>query len=230
MEVKPIAHINSPSRNNYYKLREGKGFSLSEIKKAGKSIQLLKELGIKIDYFRKSTHDFNVKVLKTLKSIEKKGEKRQPFVKKEKKRTAFKPLPPKKKMKKPAAKTVTKKKSAPKPKKIKEKVPKVKVETIKEKTPTQEIKKEKIKVKTPTQEIKKEKIEIKTSKKEGTSLTSLTGLGITTAKKFESIGVTSVEELIKENPEELAKLVKGASVVRISTWIKEGQKLLEESK
>ena len=73
---------------------------------------------------------------------------------------------------------------------------------------------------------------LKTSDKKdtkgGTSLTVLTGLGFTTAKKLESIGVNTLEELVKKNPEELANLIKGASAVRMSTWIKEAEQILKQ--
>ena len=225
MEVKPIASVKSSSRSNFYKSRKGSGFSLSEIKKAGKSVQLLKELGVKIDYFRKSIHVSNVDKLKSLKSIEKKTKKREAFVKKEKKRTPFKPEPPKKKRKKPAKKITPKKKPTPKPRKEVIKQPKEVIK--KEKVETKKLVKDDIKIeiedvqKVSGEATKKEK------KKGGTPLTQLTGLGITTAKKFESVGVNSIEDLIQENPEELAKLIKGASAVRIDTWIKEGKTILE---
>ena len=66
------------------------------------------------------------------------------------------------------------------------------------------------------------------AKEEGTPLIMLSGLGLTTAKKFENLGVTSIEALIKEDPVELAKLVKGFSEVKISTWMKEGERILKE--
>ena len=222
MESKVKARVKSPSREAYYHLREGNGYSLAEIKEAKKSIDLLKRLNVKIDYFRKSKHDFNVADLKKLKEPEKKGKKREPFVKKEKKRTPFKPKEAKKKRKKTPVKKPVKKKPIPKAKTpVKEKTIKVKKPEIKEKVP----KKEKIEI---TEKIPpKEKIAIEEG---NTSLTLLTGLGATTANKFQQIGVKSVEDLINEEPEELAKLIKGASAVRISTWIKEGKKILEDSK
>jgi len=45
---------------------------LAEIKAAGKTIALLKELNVKIDYFRKSTHEWNIEQLKALKPLKKK--------------------------------------------------------------------------------------------------------------------------------------------------------------
>lgn len=75
--------VKSPSRSTH--AREGKGFSLGEIKEAGKTIQLLKELGIYIDFNRKSIHSENVEQLKNLEPPKKKGKKREPFKPKEKK-------------------------------------------------------------------------------------------------------------------------------------------------
>ena len=45
-------------------VREGRGFSLGELQKAGISIQEAKRLKIRIDKRRKSVHEENVKVLK----------------------------------------------------------------------------------------------------------------------------------------------------------------------
>ncbi len=83
------AMVISPARDHYK--REGNGFSIPEIRESGKTIQLVKQHGIKIDYFRTSIHEFNVKKLNKLEPIENKGPKREPFVKKEKKRTSYKP-------------------------------------------------------------------------------------------------------------------------------------------
>ncbi len=192
MEEK-IAMVKSPSRTQHY--REGDGFSISEIKKAGKSVQLLKELNIKIDYFRKSAHERNIEQLKTLEPPKKKKEKKEPFVKKEKKGTPFKEKKPKKKLvseKKIPEKEPVKKKKPEKEKIIKQKIPKTKLE---------------------------EKI---------IPLTELYGLGPKTQEKLNALGVHSVNDLIKENPSELAKLVSGTSEASIKDWIEEGKKLLEK--
>lgn len=197
MEIKqkPIADVKSPSKKKH--LREGSGFSLNEIKKAGKSINLLKELNIKIDYFRNSVHSENIEKLKAIEIPKKKGKKREPFVKKEKKKTPFKPISEKRKVKKPQKPKVPPVKAIPKPKK-KEKVKPIKIETIKEVT-------------TPT----------------GIPITELPGLGATTAKKFYELGVNTVEELVKENPEELATLIKGVSLERLIKWIEDGKELIK---
>ena len=85
---KLIATIKSPSRDVH--IRSGKGFSLAEIKAAGKDVMFLKQLNIKIDYFRKTMHTENVELLKSLKPPKKKGKQRKPFTPKEKK---LKPKP-----------------------------------------------------------------------------------------------------------------------------------------
>ena len=84
-KIELIASVKSPARESF--LREGKGYSLKEIEDAGRDISQLKELKIKIDYFRKSSHPENIEKLKTLKVPKKKEKIRSPFVKKEKKRT-----------------------------------------------------------------------------------------------------------------------------------------------
>ena len=185
IKQKLIAVVKSPSKNAY--LREGNGFSLSEIKQAGKSIQLLEDLNVKIDYFRKS-----------IEIPKKKGKKRESFVKKEKKKTPFKPKTEKPKVKKPVKPKAPPAKAPPKPKK-KEKVKPIKVEKIR-------------------------KVPIKPTAR---PLTELSGLGATTAKKFIELGVTSVEDLVKEKPDELSTLIKGVSVERLIKWIEEGKELLK---
>ena len=213
METKIVAFVKSPAKSRNYQIQEGNGFSLSEIKESGKSIQLLKELDIKIDYFRRSAHEMNINALKTLEVPKKKGKKRTPFVKKEKKRAEFKPK--KEKVEKEPTKV---KKAAPKK-------PEPKKPTIKEKAP---VKKKPEVEKKPKAEVKAVEEPKPAAEMEGTPLIKLTGLGLTTAKKFENLGVTSVEALLKEDPAELAKLIKGASEVKISTWIKEGERILKE--
>jgi len=191
--------IKSPSREHH--IRKGTGFSLTEIKEAGKTIQSLYELNIPVDHFRKSTHKDNVEKLKKLKTVEKKGKKKKPYVYKEKKRTPFKPKK-EKVVKKPIKEEVAVKKPAPKKK-------------------PKPIKKEKIKLE--PKKVKKEKIEQK-----GIPLTSLSGLGPTTETKFHELGVNSVEDLTKEDPKELAALIKGASEERIIKWIEEGKELIKQ--
>ncbi|MFX0075299.1 MAG: helix-hairpin-helix domain-containing protein [Candidatus Hermodarchaeota archaeon] len=61
-----------------------------------------------------------------------------------------------------------------------------------------------------------------------TKLTSLSGLGPATASKFEELGVSSVEDLVKEDPAELASLIKGVSEERITNWINECKELLNK--
>ena len=70
IKEKPIANVKSPCMDSHE--RGGNGFSLAEIKAADKTVQLLKQLNIKIDYFRKSMHVENVELLKTLKPSKKK--------------------------------------------------------------------------------------------------------------------------------------------------------------
>ncbi len=187
------AMIKSPRRDA--NIRKGSGFSLGEINKAGKTVVLLKNYNIKIDYFRKSIHQSNIDVLKSLSLPEKKGKKRKPYTPKEKKIKA-KPFKMKKKMAPPKTVKEDNKESLKK----KEVPPKPKI-------------------------VKKQKI---TTKKEMKALllTDLSGLGVATAKKFQQVGVENISDLCKENPKELAMLVKGCSEDKIKKWIDEGKELL----
>jgi predicted flap endonuclease-1-like 5' DNA nuclease len=194
-----VAMAISPAKDAH--LRKGKGFSLSEIKEAGKTVELLRVLNVDIDFFRKSKHESNVEVLKKLKPVRKKTKKKKPYEFKEKKRTAFKP-----KVEKAKKKPVKKKTDAQEPK-----------ATKKAPTPKKE------KVKKEPKSAKKESPKIKTTK-----LTSLSGLGPATAKKFGELGVSCVEELVNEDPAELATLIKGVSEERITNWISECKELLNE--
>ena len=196
---KIVAMVTSPAKDAHK--RKAKGFSLGEIKEAGKTVELLRKLNIDIDYFRKSKHESNVEELRKLKDTDKKAKKKKLFVAKEKKRTPFKPKASKPE-KKPVKKVVTEK-----PTKTAKKVPATKKERV-----------------------KKEPIAIQKElpKAETTALTSLSGLGPATAKKFEVLGVSCAEELVKEDPAELAKLIKGVSEERIKNWISECKELLQE--
>ncbi|MHA1489791.1 MAG: hypothetical protein ACTSRI_09055 [Promethearchaeota archaeon] len=197
-ENKIVAMVKSPAKTAH--LRRGSGFSLVEIKKAEKTVESLKKLNIKIDYFRKSIYQSNVDVLKTLKPLDKKRKKRTPFILKEKKITPYKP-----KKEKVEAKPVKEEELPPKKKELKP-------------TPA---KKEKEKIKaTP--------IKLDTAKDvtEKTLLTVLSGLGTATAKKFAELGVDCVEALLKEDPDELGKLIKGCSSDKIRKWVQEGKELL----
>ncbi|MBY8988186.1 MAG: hypothetical protein KGD61_07000 [Candidatus Lokiarchaeota archaeon] len=194
-----VAMAISPAKDA--RLRKGKGFSLSEINEAGKTVELLKDLKVNIDFFRKSKHEVNVDVLKKLKPVNKKTKKKKPYEFKEKKITAFKPIVEKAK-KKPAKVQ----KTTQKPKAIKKVKPLKKEKVRKESIPT-----------------KKELSTIETTK-----LTTLSGLGLTTQKKFEEIGITCVEELANEDPAELSTLIKGVSEERILNWISECKELLNK--
>jgi predicted flap endonuclease-1-like 5' DNA nuclease len=194
-----VAMVISPAKDAHH--RNGKGFSLSEIKEAGKIVNLLRELNISIDFFRKSKHEANVEELKKLKTTSKKRKKKNPYEFKEKKRTPFKP-----KVEKPKKKSAKVVKTTPKPKAVK-KAPAPKKEKVKK-------------------EPKPAKIDVSTD--DTTKLTSLSGLGPATAKKFEELGVSCVEELVNEDSAELATLIKGVSEERIKNWIVECKELLNK--
>ncbi len=215
-EKKIIATVKSPARDAH--LRKGKGYSLSEINAAGKSVSLLKELNIKIDYFRKSAHKSNIEQLKALKTLKKKGKKRKPYVPKEKRIKA-------------------------KPKVKKKVVPVKKVEVVHEEPeaveteieelieePIEEVIEKSVKVVKEVKKVKKvkeAKVKAKVKPKEKhTPLTKLSRLGPATAKKLADVGVDSVELLITEDPNELSMLLTGISEERIAKWIDEGKELL----
>ena len=199
MEKEPtlVAIVKSPAKDA--QIRAGNGFSLKEIKEAGKTPELLKKLNIKIDYFRKSAQPDNIEKIKSLKTPKVKKKKKKSFVLKEKKKTPYK---------------LKVEKVKAKPKKIVKVEPKI--------TPAKPVTKPKKKEK--VKQIKLEKIP---TEPVGTPLTELSGLGAATANKFIELGVNNIEELCKENPEELAPLVKGVSVDRLKKWIDEGNELIK---
>lgn len=199
MEKEPtlVAIVKSPAKDA--KIRAGNGFSLKEIKEAGKTSELLKKLNIKIDYFRKSARSENIEKIKSLKTPKVEKKKKKSFVMKEKKKTPYKP-----KVEKIKAK----------PKKVVKEKPKI----IPAKPVTKPKKKEKV------MPITFEKIPTEPA---GTPLTELSGLGAATAKKFIELGVNNIEDLCQENLEELAALIKGVSVDRLKKWIDEGNELIK---
>ncbi|MCC6013359.1 MAG: 60S ribosomal protein L13 [Candidatus Verstraetearchaeota archaeon] len=70
MEYTPI--VFSPSKKySPRKKREGRGFSLLELKAAGISEKEAKKLGIRIDKRRRSCHQENVELLKNIKNSSK---------------------------------------------------------------------------------------------------------------------------------------------------------------
>ncbi|MFX1258931.1 MAG: helix-hairpin-helix domain-containing protein [Promethearchaeota archaeon] len=218
---KIFSKVKSPAAHNA-RLRKGNGFSLSEIKAAGKSVALLKELKIKIDYFRKSAHKTNIEELKSLKALKEKGKKRKPYIPKEKR------IKVKGKVKKKISPVKVAKVTPKKPLKIKKPIEKVVEEPIEQEPekPIKEIMEEPMKeiVEKPVKEIKAKVKDIE----KGIPLTELKGLGPTTAKKFNEIGVSNLEILSIEDPKELAMLLTGVSEDRIEKWIEEAKEVLKK--
>jgi large subunit ribosomal protein L13e len=68
-ELVPL--VKSPTTK---KLREGRGFSIGELRQAGVTFELAKKLGIRIDRRRKSVREENVKTLKEAKEAYSKAE------------------------------------------------------------------------------------------------------------------------------------------------------------
>ncbi len=199
---KIVAMVTSPAKDAH--IRKAKGFSLGEIQEAGKTVELLRKLNVDVDYFRKSKHENNIEKLRKLKDTSKKAKKKNPYEAKEKKRTPFKPKVSK--PKKIAVKKVVAEKPA-KPTKTTKKAPAPKKEKVKEEP-----------------KLKKKEL----PEGETTALTTLSKLGPATAKKFEELGVSCIEELVNEDPAELASLIKGVSEERITLWISECKELLQQ--
>ena len=60
----PIAHVSRLKNSKQVKAR-GKGFSITELNKAGVSIEIARKYGLRIDSRRKSVHQENIEKLKT---------------------------------------------------------------------------------------------------------------------------------------------------------------------
>ncbi|MFO8017690.1 MAG: ribosomal protein L13e [Promethearchaeia archaeon] len=65
-------------------------------------------------------------------------------------------------------------------------------------------------------------------KREPVDLTELDGLGSATDEKLKLVGVNSVQGILREDPEELAAIVKGASAESIKKWQEEGKELVKK--
>ncbi|MEM3615971.1 MAG: ribosomal protein L13e [Candidatus Methanomethylicia archaeon] len=57
--VKSVINLRLPP-----KIRVGRGFSLGELKAAGINEKEARKLGLRVDKFRRSAHEFNVELLK----------------------------------------------------------------------------------------------------------------------------------------------------------------------
>lgn len=68
MEARPYVKPPSPIRDRGVakNLRQGRGFSICEIEKAGLGIEKAKSMGVRIDARRRSCHEWNVKILREL--------------------------------------------------------------------------------------------------------------------------------------------------------------------
>ncbi|MUN29170.1 ribosomal protein L13e [Sulfuracidifex metallicus] len=66
---RPYYHFENPNRVN--KEKEGRGFSLGEISKAGLTKSEIRILNVRVDIRRKSVYDSNVEALKKLKNEKK---------------------------------------------------------------------------------------------------------------------------------------------------------------
>ena len=102
------------------KKREGRGFSLKEIKEAGINIQRARKLGFLVDRRRKTVYDENIKKLKELLKTAKKKPVKKKLVKEKVEKPIKKEKKVKKKAEEPKKKVAKPKKKAVKEKKIKE--------------------------------------------------------------------------------------------------------------
>ena len=148
-------------------LKSGKGFSLSEVRKAGLSIYQVKKLGVYIDPRRRTLHEFNVHTLQTLIQERQRQLEEEAQRKMEREEVEEKEEKKKKKKEKKEKKKEVKKKEEKKPKK------------------------------------KEEKKEIKEVEKR--SLTEIKGVGKKRAETLEAAGISTVEDLLKADTEELAE-------------------------
>lgn len=96
---------------------------------------------------------------------------------------------------------------------ILEKTPKIKVE-------------EKEETKKAHQELDDKVLQEKLTEK-AINLTELYRLGPKTEQKFKAVGIESVNDLIIQNPEDLAQKIDGASETTIKNWIEQGKNLIE---
>lgn len=138
----------------------GRGFSLSEVQKAGFTVNQMRKLGIYVDLRRETLHESNVSELKSLvKKLQKQMEARKAEEKK---------------------KEIKKEKEEKKPKK--------------------EEKREKKK------EEKKKKKEEKIEKEKKTiDIIEIKGVGKKKAETLKSVGISTVEDLLKANSDALAE-------------------------
>jgi len=96
---------------------------------------------------------------------------------------------------------------------------------ILEKTPETKVE-EKKETKKAQQELDDKVPQEKLTKK-AINLTELYRLGPKTEQKFKDVGIESVNDLITQNPEEIAQKIDGTSETTIKNWIEEGKNLIE---
>lgn len=72
MFVRPEAMVKAPKsgcgERTVVRLRQGRGFSLGELKEAGLSVKEARRLGLYVDERRRSTHRENVEALRRFKA------------------------------------------------------------------------------------------------------------------------------------------------------------------
>jgi predicted flap endonuclease-1-like 5' DNA nuclease len=160
-------------------IKSGRGFSLSEVQKAGFTLRQVRKLGIYVDTRRRTLHEFNVETLQVLIN------ERQKQLEEEIKRAE---------QEREEAKIEKEKKEKRKKKEEKERKEKEKRERKKKEEKEKKLKEEKI---------KKEEIEEKIE--EEISLTEIKGVGKKRAEALEAAGIHTVADLLAANADELAE-------------------------
>ncbi|MHA1216380.1 MAG: ribosomal protein L13e [Candidatus Thorarchaeota archaeon] len=61
-ETTEVAMVRSPGDRRW---REGRGFSLGELKAAGLTVSQARRMGLRVDLRRKTTHPENVEIVKS---------------------------------------------------------------------------------------------------------------------------------------------------------------------
>ena len=159
-------------------IKSGRGFSLSEVQKAGFTLRQVRKLGIYVDTRRRTLHEFNVETLQVLIN------ERQKQLEEEIKRAE---------QEREEAKIEKEKKEKKKKKEEKERKEKEKRERKKKEEKEKKLKEEKI---------KKEEIE---EKIEEVSLTEIKGVGKKRAEALEAAGIHTVADLLAADTDELAE-------------------------
>ena len=168
-------------------IKSGRGFSLSEVQKAGFTLRQVRKLGIYVDTRRRTLHEFNVETLQVL--IDERQKQLEEEIKRAEQEREEAMIEKEKKEKKKKKEEKEKKKKEEKERKEKEEKERKKKEEKEKKLKEEKIKKEEI----------EEKIE------EEISLTEIKGVGKKRAEALEAAGIHNVADLLAADTDELAE-------------------------